>query len=98
MKEHIPGTTTTYMEAACIGEAVLRTVTLMSTMGHDSPAMTTVYIDPQGDPIVQFVRDVFLTSAHDSHADAQITDARSRIFQYVDEAGWVDVIAAAVTR
>ena len=96
--DHLPETTTTYAEAARIGEVLLRAVAAMSAMGHDSPATTTIYIDPRSDPAVGFVRDVFLASKFDDHADTQVVDARARIFQYVDEAGWLDVISDAVTR
>lgn len=89
----IPETAVTYEELMRLGEVVLNAIATMSAMGHVSPTQVTLYADPGNDLMTKLLHDMLLTCVPGGDSGA-----RERICRFVDESGWVDRIADAVTR
>jgi len=89
----IEPTTVTEADLIRIGELVLNSISVMSALGHVSPARSTVYMEPGDDPMDRLVRDVLLTCITGGN-----DDARKRICRFVEKSGWNAKIALAVVR
>ncbi len=86
-------TTVTEADLIRLGELVLNSISVMSALGHVSPAQSTVYMDPGDEPMGELFRDVLLTCIAGGN-DA----ARKSICRFVEESGWNAKIALAVVR
>ena len=92
--ELIPETTVSRQDLMLLGAYVLNSIAAMSAMGHVNPVLTHVpYVDPGDEPMSKLFHDMMLTCTHGGDEPA-----RERICRFVDESGWFDRVAEAVTR
>lgn len=75
-----------------IGEVLLNAVATAQLLGHKSPVDSLPYLGTT-DIETQVVRDVFLTCSHSGDKDAS-----ARLATLIEDMGYVDLIAEAVTR
>lgn len=90
----IPETTVSRQDLMLLGAYVLNSIAAMSAMGHVNPALSAdSYMQAPDEPMGKLYHDMLLTCIPRGD-DA----ARKRICRFVDESGWFDRVAEAVTR
>lgn len=81
-----------HIDAARIGEVLLNAVATAQILGHKSPVDSLPYLGAT-DMETQLVRDVLLTCSHSGDKEAS-----ARLATLIENMGYVDLIAEAVTR
>lgn len=81
-----------------IGQYTVNMAGIMCALGHDTPTSTTIYAEPNTDPMSRFVIDMFRATIIGGKGDPIVDDARRRIHEFVEEHHVLDLIGEAVTR